>query len=86
MAPGAPGGEQTGWGRNEPGGPDDGPGAIEATAFHPLPEETWTALASEAAGLTTFLTTRDPAPYRRYDHWWAKPLPATAETRVLPGA
>ncbi|WP_328507087.1 winged helix DNA-binding domain-containing protein [Streptomyces sp. NBC_00391] len=73
-------------GRNEPGGPDDGPGAIEATAFHPLPEETWTALASEAAGLTTFLTTRAPAPYRRYDHWWAKPLPATAETRVLPGA
>ncbi|MGW0841479.1 winged helix DNA-binding domain-containing protein [Streptomyces sp. NPDC002787] len=60
--------------------------AIEATAFHPLPEETWTALAAEAAALVTFLATRDPAPYRRYDHWWTKPLPPTSETRLLPGA
>lgn len=58
--------------------------AIEATAFHPLPEETWNALAAEATALAAFPATRDPAPYRRYDHWWAKPLPAEAETRLLP--
>ncbi|MDX3629680.1 winged helix DNA-binding domain-containing protein [Streptomyces europaeiscabiei] len=60
-------------------------GAIEATAFHPLPDPVWGALAEEAAALQVFLTARaDPTPYRRYDHWWAKPLPDTAETRLLP--
>ncbi|MDX3711266.1 winged helix DNA-binding domain-containing protein [Streptomyces europaeiscabiei] len=60
-------------------------GAIEATAFHPLPDPVWGALAEEAAALHVFLTARaDPTPYRRYDHWWAKPLPDTAETRLLP--
>ncbi|MDX3831740.1 winged helix DNA-binding domain-containing protein [Streptomyces europaeiscabiei] len=68
----------------QPDGPHDGTGAIEATAFHPLPDEVWAALAEEAASLVTFLATRDPAPYRRYDPWWAKPFPATAESRVLP--
>ncbi|UUU22442.1 winged helix DNA-binding domain-containing protein [Streptomyces sp. DSM 40750] len=59
--------------------------AIEATAFHSLPAHVWKALSEEAAALRTFLADRDPTPYRRYDHWWAKPLPATAETRLLPG-
>ncbi|MER6158427.1 winged helix DNA-binding domain-containing protein [Streptomyces sp. NPDC001868] len=60
-----------------------GPG-IEATAFHPLPAPTWEGLTTEAATLHTFLTDRgDPTPYRRYDHWWAKPFPDTAETRLL---
>lgn len=58
-------------------------GGIEATAFHPLPDEGWAGLADEAAGLVAFLEGRDPATYRRYGHWWAK-LPA-AEVRVLPG-
>jgi hypothetical protein len=57
---------------------DDG---IEATAFHPLSKETWEALAAEARQLLAFLADRDPAPYRRYDHWWNK-LPA-GETRIL---
>jgi hypothetical protein len=57
---------------------DDG---IEATAFHPLSKETWEVLAAEARQLLAFLADRDPAPYRRYDHWWNK-LPA-GETRIL---
>ncbi|MFE7840125.1 hypothetical protein ACFU53_29925 [Streptomyces sp. NPDC057474] len=57
---------------------------IEATAFHPLPDSTWKALTAEAATLTTFLTARGAlTPYRRYDHWWTKPFPDTAETRLL---
>jgi len=56
---------------------------IEATSFHPLPDEAWQALAVEARNLLTFLADRDPAPYRRYDHWWKK-LPE-GETHILPG-
>jgi hypothetical protein len=56
---------------------------IQATAFHQLPDETWTGLAAEAAALTAFLADRDPTVYRRYTHWWAK-LPS-AEVRLLPG-
>ncbi|GAQ65585.1 hypothetical protein SsS58_05995 [Streptomyces scabiei] len=60
------------------------PDAIEATAFHPLPDEVWEALEPEAATLHAFLTARgDATPYGRYDHWWAKPFPETAETRLL---
>ncbi|MFM9593318.1 winged helix DNA-binding domain-containing protein [Streptomyces scabiei] len=60
------------------------PDGIEATAFHPLPDEVWEALESEAATLHTFLTARgDATPYGRYDHWWAKPFPGTAETRLF---
>ncbi|MET9469545.1 winged helix DNA-binding domain-containing protein [Streptomyces sp. NPDC006544] len=58
-------------------------GGIEATAFHPLPEEVWGALADEARSLTAFLAERDPRVYSRYAHWWAR-LPS-AEVRVLPG-
>ncbi|MFE7761898.1 winged helix DNA-binding domain-containing protein [Streptomyces sp. NPDC057438] len=58
--------------------------SIEATAFHPLPDGVWEALATEAATLHAFLTTRgDMTPYGRYDHWWAKPFPEAAETRLL---
>ncbi|MGW6913449.1 winged helix DNA-binding domain-containing protein [Kitasatospora sp. NPDC054939] len=57
-------------------------GAIEAGAFHPLPEADWRALGEEAAALTALLADRDPHPYRRYDHWWVKGLPVT-ETRLL---
>ncbi|KAA6213395.1 winged helix DNA-binding domain-containing protein [Streptomyces albofaciens JCM 4342] len=58
-------------------------GGIEAGAFHPLPRRVWDGLASEARSLGRLLTGRDPGAYRRYDHWWAKGLPA-AETRLLP--
>lgn len=51
-------------------------GGIEATAFHPLPDVEWEGLATEAASLVSFLVGRDPLVYRRYDHWWAKGLPA----------
>ncbi|MGR4880152.1 winged helix DNA-binding domain-containing protein [Streptomyces sp. LARHCF249] len=59
-------------------------GGIEAAAFHPLPDDTWEGLAAEAGSLVAFLSPRDPRAYRRYDHWWAKGLPA-AETRLLGG-
>ncbi|HEX6501173.1 MAG TPA: winged helix DNA-binding domain-containing protein [Micromonosporaceae bacterium] len=59
-------------------------GGIEATAFHPLPDEAWAGLATEAAALTAFLADRDPAVYRRYGHWWDKGFPS-AQVRVLPG-
>lgn len=35
-------------------------GRIEATAFHPLPEEAWAGLASEAGALVAFLAGRGP--------------------------
>ncbi len=54
---------------------------IEATAFHPLPGETWDELEAEARALVAFLAGRDPAVYRRYAHWWDE-LPG-AEVRVL---
>lgn len=56
-------------------------GGIEATAFHPLPEDAWSGLAEEAKALGALLADRDPAPYRRYAHWW-KTLPR-ADVRVL---
>ncbi|MBT2451295.1 AlkZ family DNA glycosylase [Streptomyces sp. ISL-43] len=56
-------------------------GGVEATAFHPLPEEVWERIAAEARSLTAFLADRDPEVYRRYGHWWGK-LPS-AETRLL---
>ncbi|MGW7069138.1 winged helix DNA-binding domain-containing protein [Streptomyces sp. NPDC054855] len=59
---------------------DDG---IEATAFHPLPPETWDQLAAEAQSLTALLGEREVTAYSRYHHWWAK-LPETAgEARML---
>ncbi|WP_031081326.1 winged helix DNA-binding domain-containing protein [Streptomyces sp. NRRL WC-3549] len=57
--------------------------AVEVSAFHPLPERVWDELADEARSLTALLADRDPVPYRRYDHWWAKGLPAV-DTRLLP--
>ncbi|WP_367138182.1 winged helix DNA-binding domain-containing protein [Saccharothrix sp. HUAS TT1] len=58
-------------------------GGVEATAFHPLPEDAWDGLAAEARSLVAFLADREPRPYRRHDHWWTA-LPA-AEVRLLPG-
>lgn len=55
---------------------------IEATAFHDLPDDTWAQLATEARSLTNFLTNRDPAVYRRFNHWWDKHLPS-ADVRLL---
>ncbi|WP_309051028.1 winged helix DNA-binding domain-containing protein [Streptomyces sp.] len=57
-------------------------GGIEASAFRPLPADAWEGLAAEAAALSALLAARDPGVYRRYDHWWAKGLPAV-ETRLL---
>ncbi len=56
-------------------------GGIEATAFHPLPDDAWEALASEARALTALLAPRDALVYRRYGHWWSR-LPAV-EVRIL---
>jgi len=58
-------------------------GGIEATAFHPLSNETWDGLGTEAAALVAFLAGRQPEVYRRYTRWWEK-LPY-AERRLLPG-
>jgi hypothetical protein len=54
---------------------------IEATAFHPLSDETWDGLEAEARALVAFLADREPTVYRRYAHWWGT-LPR-AEVRVL---
>ena len=59
-------------------------GGIEARAFRRLDEPTWIGLATEASALQAFLAKRTPLVYRRYDHWWRKPMPA-AEVRILPG-
>jgi Winged helix DNA-binding domain len=59
-------------------------GAIEASAFHRLPDDAWEGLGAEAVSLLRLLTERDPKVYNRYHHWWSK-LPKAAETRVLPG-
>jgi hypothetical protein len=58
-------------------------GGIEATAFQPLPERAWAALAAEAQALLALLADREPTVYRRHARWWAG-LPS-AEVRVLPG-
>jgi hypothetical protein len=58
-------------------------GGIEATAFHPLPDDAWAGLATEARGLVPLIAARDPRVYRRYDRWWTA-LPA-ADVRVLHG-
>ncbi|HET7830946.1 MAG TPA: winged helix DNA-binding domain-containing protein [Candidatus Limnocylindrales bacterium] len=58
---------------------DDG---IEASAFAALDEDTWEALDGEARRLRAFLADRDPTVYRRYGHWWSKPLPP-ATVRIL---
>jgi hypothetical protein len=56
---------------------------IEATAFLPVPDDAWDALATEAKALTAMLADREPDVYRRYHHWWPK-LPA-GQTVLLPG-
>ncbi|MFI2315234.1 MULTISPECIES: winged helix DNA-binding domain-containing protein [Streptomyces] len=58
-------------------------GGIEATAFHPLTEESWEGLAAEARALVAFLADREPEVYRRYGHWWNH-LP-DATVRLLTG-
>jgi len=57
-------------------------GAIEATAFERLPDETWARLSDEAGRLLALLQLRDPLVYGRYARWWGQ-LPA-AEARTLP--
>ena len=58
-------------------------GAVEARAFHPLPDDAWDGLAAEARDLLAFLAARGPAPYGgRYGRWW--PTLPPGEARVLP--
>ncbi|MET9632137.1 winged helix DNA-binding domain-containing protein [Lentzea sp. NPDC006480] len=45
-------------------------GGIEASAFHALSEDQWTALAEEAKALHKFLGEREPQVYRRFNRWW----------------
>lgn len=55
---------------------------IEATAFHPLSDDTWAAIETEARGMRAFLADRQPLIYHgRYAHWWAT-LPAE-EVHIL---
>jgi hypothetical protein len=54
---------------------------IEVTALAPIPDDAWAGLAREARSLKTLLAAREPLPYRRYHHWWAK-LPST-EVQIL---
>ena len=56
-------------------------GGIEATAFEPLSDDAWAGLEAEARGLAALLAARDPAVYRRHDHWWTR-LPSS-EVRTL---
>lgn len=57
-------------------------GGIEATAFHPLPEEVWEQLAVEAEALSGFLTSRAARIYTRFNRWWEQ-LPPDVERRML---
>ena len=55
---------------------------IEATAFHPLDDDAWDGLETEARGMRAFLADREPRIFHgRFAHWWAK-LPE-AEVRLL---
>ena len=55
---------------------------IEATAFHPLDDDAWDGLETEARGLRAFLADREPLIFHgRFAHWWGK-LPE-AEVRLL---
>lgn len=56
-------------------------GAIEATAFEPLPDAAWAGLDGEARALSTLVAGRDPAVYRRYRSWW-RDLPAVQVERL----
>ena len=55
-------------------------GGIEATAFHPLDEDTWAGLDAEARSLRAFLADREPLVYRRYGRWWSKLPEGTVRT------
>ena len=55
---------------------------IEATAFHPLSDDAWDGLETEARGLRAFLADREPRIFHgRFAHWWGK-LP-DGEVRLL---
>lgn len=54
---------------------------VQAMAFQPLPADVWLELETEARSLRSMLADRDPAVYRRSDHWW-KHLP-DHEIRLL---
>ncbi len=57
------------------------PDGIEITAFHPLPDDAWAAIETEAHGMRAFLADREPLIYHgRYAHWWAT-LPAARDPR-----
>ena len=57
---------------------------IEATAFHPLDDDAWDGLETEARGMRAFLADREPLIFHgRFAHWWGK-LPE-AEVRLLGG-
>ena len=65
------------------GDSEDGGGhRIEAHALLPISEGDWDGLEVEAASMLALLGDREPAPYARYDHWWAKEMPSR-EVRLL---
>jgi hypothetical protein len=54
---------------------------IEASAFHPLPDNVWAALDEEAAAMRALIAPREPRAYTRYGRWWTD-LPAR-QVRVI---
>ena len=58
-------------------------GAVEVSAFRPLPDQAWVGIEQEAVALAAFVAHRDPEVYRRYRHWWAS-LPVE-QVRVFGG-
>lgn len=71
IAAGATGGER-----------GDASPAVEVTLFEEYPPRVWDEIAGQADAMRSFLSARDPEPYRRHHRWWAH-LPADAVTRVL---
>jgi hypothetical protein len=56
-------------------------GAIEATAFEPLPDDAWAGLHVEAVAMLGLLGPREPRAYSRYGRWW--PMLPAVEVRTL---
>ncbi|MGY1498862.1 winged helix DNA-binding domain-containing protein [Streptomyces sp. QTS52] len=59
-------------------------GGLELTTFRKLGKAEWQGLTEEAERLSSLLTDRDPAVYRRYGHWWDKGFPGV-ESKMVKG-
>ena len=57
-------------------------GGVEVASFREMDDRTWDAIAQEARALRSLLVERDGAVYGRFQHGWAKGLPAAQVVRV----